>query len=178
MTMSTTQTVAPAVNITSRGSKDAAPRQSAPAAPPPPPVSSKEAAALADVRRSRHSMPHPGASTATHNNNNDKKITRRSSKPIFDWFQRKLAGTVRARRASEGARAQTARAHARENNSKKRPPLPDYNLTRTMSTPSRSGREKRAREEVEIEPEPGVRLLCGKLTESDVQTTSERSEWR
>ncbi|VDB83280.1 unnamed protein product [Peniophora sp. CBMAI 1063] len=147
MTMSTTQTVAPPpVNITSRSSKDAAPRLSAPAATAPPHVSSKEAAALADVRRSRHSMPHSGSSPTTHNthnNNNDKKITRRSSKPIFDWFQRKLAGTVRARRASEGARGQAARAHARENNNKKRPPLPDYNLTRTMSTPSRSGREKR-----------------------------------
>lgn len=31
-----------------------------------------------------------------------KKLTRKSSKPIIDWFQRKLGGTVRARRASDG----------------------------------------------------------------------------
>ncbi|PSR73615.1 hypothetical protein PHLCEN_2v10534 [Hermanssonia centrifuga] len=31
-----------------------------------------------------------------------KKISRKSSKPIINWFQRKLAGTVRARRASDG----------------------------------------------------------------------------
>lgn len=31
-----------------------------------------------------------------------KKITRKSSKPIINWFQRKLAGTVRTRRASDG----------------------------------------------------------------------------
>jgi hypothetical protein len=31
-----------------------------------------------------------------------KKLYRRSSKPIITWFQRKLAGTVRARRVSEG----------------------------------------------------------------------------
>ncbi|KAL4241338.1 hypothetical protein ABKN59_000186 [Abortiporus biennis] len=37
-----------------------------------------------------------------------KNITRKSSKPIINWFQRKLAGTVRARRASDpdAARAQ------------------------------------------------------------------------
>lgn len=31
-----------------------------------------------------------------------KKLPRRSSKPIINWFQRKLAGTVRTRRASDG----------------------------------------------------------------------------
>ncbi|KAI0079664.1 hypothetical protein K474DRAFT_1683058 [Panus rudis PR-1116 ss-1] len=31
-----------------------------------------------------------------------KKLSRKSSKPIINWFQRKLAGTVRARRASDG----------------------------------------------------------------------------
>ncbi|KIP12809.1 hypothetical protein PHLGIDRAFT_32694 [Phlebiopsis gigantea 11061_1 CR5-6] len=31
-----------------------------------------------------------------------KKLSRKSSKPIINWFQRKLAGTVRTRRASDG----------------------------------------------------------------------------
>ena len=31
-----------------------------------------------------------------------KKLSRKSSKPIINWFQRKLAGTVRARRVSDG----------------------------------------------------------------------------
>src|ERR1700730_5487504 len=30
-----------------------------------------------------------------------KKLGRRSSKPILDWFQRKLGGTARTRRASD-----------------------------------------------------------------------------
>ncbi|KAI0637793.1 hypothetical protein C8Q77DRAFT_1187028 [Trametes polyzona] len=36
-----------------------------------------------------------------------KKVARRGSKPIINWFQRKLAGTVRARRASDSQRFNT-----------------------------------------------------------------------
>lgn len=73
-----------------------------------------------------------------------KKLGRRSSKPIIDWFQRKLGGTVRARRASESAaRARASNATnasgATSTRDKKRPPLPDgfKELTRVKSTPSR-----------------------------------------
>ncbi|KII95376.1 hypothetical protein PLICRDRAFT_25881 [Plicaturopsis crispa FD-325 SS-3] len=58
--------------------------------PPPPPPPAKQ--------------PHPQPAV--------KKISRRSSKPIINWFQRKLAGTVRnTRRASDGSQKQIA-AHA------------------------------------------------------------------
>jgi hypothetical protein len=62
-----------------------------------------------------------------------KKITRKSSKPIITWFQRKLAGTVRARRASDGdaLRAQrvsgtrpSLKEHRRRSSIPAVPPLP------------------------------------------------------
>lgn len=40
-----------------------------------------------------------------------KKVSRRSSKPIINWFQRKLAGTGRTRRASEGHGGRPAIPH-------------------------------------------------------------------
>ena len=78
-----------------------------------------------------------------------KKLGRRSSKPIIDWFQRKLGGTVRARRASESAaRARASSATAASGTTsgsrdkKHRPPLPDgfKELSRVKSTPSRGRR--------------------------------------
>src|SRR6266702_877485 len=68
-----------------------------------------------------------------------KKIGRRSSKPILDWFQRKLGGTGRTRRASDvshsrgtnGDRGTSAR-------DKRRPGFSDgRELSRVQSTPSR-----------------------------------------
>ncbi|KAI0068998.1 hypothetical protein BV25DRAFT_72286 [Artomyces pyxidatus] len=69
-----------------------------------------------------------------------KKIARRSSKPILDWFQRKLGGSVRARRASDVARGRAPNgesgAFGRE---KRRPSFPEgfRELSRVQSTPSR-----------------------------------------
>ncbi|KAI0254324.1 hypothetical protein BJV78DRAFT_1186961 [Lactifluus subvellereus] len=69
-----------------------------------------------------------------------KKPGRRSSKPIFDWFQRKLGGTARARRASDVSRGRVVNgdptASARD---KWRPAFSDGSreLTRVQSTPSR-----------------------------------------
>ncbi|GJE84680.1 hypothetical protein PsYK624_007560 [Phanerochaete sordida] len=62
-----------------------------------------------------------------------KKLTRKSSKPIINWFQRKLAGTVRARRASDGdairtrgpgARSSTLKEQRRRSSIPAVPPLP------------------------------------------------------
>ncbi|KAI0092797.1 hypothetical protein BDY19DRAFT_1083906 [Irpex rosettiformis] len=46
---------------------------------------------------------HKQAQTATHNpaQSQMKKLSRKSSKPIINWLQRKLAGSVRSRRASD-----------------------------------------------------------------------------
>ena len=62
-----------------------------------------------------------------------KKITRRSSKPIINWFQRKLAGTVRARRASDpnasradrlpGTRSPTSKDSHRRSSGPPQPPV-------------------------------------------------------
>lgn len=63
-----------------------------------------------------------------------KKLSRKSSKPIINWFQRKLAGTVRARRASDGdalrasrvsgVRPATLKEHRRRSSIPSVPPLP------------------------------------------------------
>lgn len=62
-----------------------------------------------------------------------KKLTRKSSKPIINWFQRKLAGTVRARRASDGdairargpgVRSATLKEQRRRSSIPAVPPLP------------------------------------------------------
>lgn len=69
-----------------------------------------------------------------------KKLKHRSSKPILDWFQRKLGGTVRTRRASDVTHARGANGdrgtstrdkwrHGRTDGSTE--------LTRVHSTPSR-----------------------------------------
>ncbi|KAH8113395.1 hypothetical protein DFH11DRAFT_1857087 [Phellopilus nigrolimitatus] len=66
-------------------------------------------------------MPAPLTATAQHNQQQQlslpprgpppKNVKRKSSKPIINWLQRKLAGTVRTRRPSDPGRA--AAAHAR-----------------------------------------------------------------
>lgn len=57
-----------------------------------------------------------------------KKLTRKSSKPIINWFQRKLAGTVRSRRASD------ADALRPRNTTNARPPLKEQH--RRSSVPA------------------------------------------
>lgn len=57
-----------------------------------------------------------------------KKLTRKSSKPIINWFQRKLAGTVRSRRASDADALRAQRAASA------RPPLKEQH--RRSSVPA------------------------------------------
>lgn len=77
-----------------------------------------------------------------------KKLGRRSSKPILDWFQRKLGGTGRTRRASDVSHGRVTNGDrgvsARD---KRRPAFPDgfRELSRVQSTPSR-GRSSSDRE--------------------------------
>ena len=76
-----------------------------------------------------------------------KKLGRRSSKPILDWFQRKLGGTGRTRRASDVSHTRVANGDRGASRDKRRPHLPDgfRELTRVQSTPSR-GRSSADRE--------------------------------
>ena len=69
-----------------------------------------------------------------------KKLKRRSSKPILDWFQRKLGGTVRTRRASDVTHARGVNGdRGSSTRDKWRPGHTDESteLTRVQSTPSR-----------------------------------------
>ncbi|KAI9466781.1 hypothetical protein BJY52DRAFT_1201197 [Lactarius psammicola] len=69
-----------------------------------------------------------------------KKLGRRSSKPILDWFQRKLGGTGRTRRASDVSHSRVANGdRGTSARDKRRPGFPDgpRELSRVQSTPSR-----------------------------------------
>lgn len=69
-----------------------------------------------------------------------KKVGRRSSKPILDWFQRKLGGSVRTRRASDVAHGRVVNGdHGTSTREKRRPGHMDGSreLSRVQSTPSR-----------------------------------------
>ena len=81
-----------------------------------------------------------------------KKLPRRSSKPIFDWFQRKLGGTGRTRRASDVSHGRVVNSdHGASTRDKRRPVHTDgiRELSRVQSTPSR-GR---------LSAEPDIRRL-------------------
>ncbi|KAI0676849.1 hypothetical protein C8Q78DRAFT_999820 [Trametes maxima] len=72
-----------------------------------------------------------------------KKVSRRGSKPIINWFQRKLAGTVRARRASESQRYGTVPQRSGKDKQHRRtsapvpPPLTIQSRTRSNNASSR-----------------------------------------
>ncbi|KAH9963151.1 hypothetical protein BC827DRAFT_1266464 [Russula dissimulans] len=69
-----------------------------------------------------------------------KKVGRRSSKPILDWFQRKLGGTARTRRASDASHARVVNSdRGGSTRDKRRSGLTDgpRELSRVQSTPSR-----------------------------------------
>jgi hypothetical protein len=69
-----------------------------------------------------------------------KKLGRRSSKPILDWFQRKLGGTARTRRASDVSHGRVVNGdHGGSMREKRRPGPTDGSreLSRVQSTPSR-----------------------------------------
>ena len=77
-----------------------------------------------------------------------KKLGRRSSKPILDWFHRKLGGTGRTRRASDVAHSRVPNSdRGTSARDKRRPSFPDgfRELSRVQSTPSR-GRSSADRE--------------------------------
>ncbi|EMD40576.1 hypothetical protein CERSUDRAFT_80242 [Gelatoporia subvermispora B] len=65
-----------------------------------------------------------------------KKISRRSSKPFINWFQRKLAGTVRARRVSEPQRPGTRSPSVQEKR-RSSVPMPPLLAPHAGSTGSR-----------------------------------------
>ncbi|CDO74063.1 hypothetical protein BN946_scf185043.g113 [Trametes cinnabarina] len=75
-----------------------------------------------------------------------KKVSRRSSKPIINWFQRKLAGTVRARRVSETQRYNTVPTRSGKDSKHRRssapmpPPLTIQSRTRSITAGSRQNR--------------------------------------
>ncbi|KAL6306635.1 hypothetical protein BKA93DRAFT_772192 [Sparassis latifolia] len=64
--------------------------------------------------------PPPVPESKPHNQSQVKKMSRRSSKPIITWFQRKWSGTVRARRASETDSIRAQRLGARSPNAKEK----------------------------------------------------------
>ncbi|KAN0127513.1 hypothetical protein V8E53_014725 [Lactarius tabidus] len=77
-----------------------------------------------------------------------KKLGRRSSKPILDWFHRKLGGTGRTRRASDVSHTRVTNGDRGASRDKRRPGIPDGSreLSRVQSTPSRGGRSSADRE--------------------------------
>ena len=66
-----------------------------------------------------------------------KKLKRRSSKPILDWFHRKLGGTVRTRRASDVTPARGVNGDRGTSTRDKWRPDGSTELSRVHSTPSR-----------------------------------------
>ncbi|KAI0829435.1 hypothetical protein BC628DRAFT_1136430 [Trametes gibbosa] len=78
-----------------------------------------------------------------------KKVARRGSKPIINWFQRKLAGTVRARRASESQRFSTVPVRSSKDKTHRRvsapmpPPLSIQSRTRSNVGSRRNGSHSR-----------------------------------
>ncbi|PCH41443.1 hypothetical protein WOLCODRAFT_24744 [Wolfiporia cocos MD-104 SS10] len=77
-----------------------------------------------------------------------KKLPRRSSKPIFNWFQRKLAGTVRSRRASEtenirmqrkGTRTPSVQDKSRRLSVPTAPPISTRTRSKSESKSTRKG---------------------------------------
>ena len=65
-----------------------------------------------------------------------KKLKHRSSKPILDWFQRKLGGTVRTRRASDVTHARGVNGNRGTSTRDKWRPDGSTELSRVQSTPS------------------------------------------
>ncbi|EJF62983.1 hypothetical protein DICSQDRAFT_154199 [Dichomitus squalens LYAD-421 SS1] len=83
--------------------------------------------------------------TRSHTQEQMKKVSRRASKPIINWFQRKLAGTVRTRRVSESQRygAPSPRGkdkHNRRSSVPMAPPLALQPRARSNTTGSRQTR--------------------------------------
>ncbi|KAI1792929.1 hypothetical protein LXA43DRAFT_298514 [Ganoderma leucocontextum] len=74
-----------------------------------------------------------------------KKVSRRSSKPIINWFQRKLAGTVRPRRVSDSQRYGASSPRGKEKQHRRSsvpmpPPLAIQSRTRSNTAGSRQNR--------------------------------------
>ncbi|PIL36759.1 hypothetical protein GSI_00448 [Ganoderma sinense ZZ0214-1] len=89
----------------------------------------------------------PSSTTTTRSQTQDqmKKVSRRASKPIINWFQRKLAGTVRARRVSEAQRYGASSPRGKEKQHRRSsvpmpPPLAIQSRTRSNTTSSRQNK--------------------------------------
>ncbi|KAH9951758.1 hypothetical protein B0H21DRAFT_189549 [Amylocystis lapponica] len=89
----------------------------------------------------------PLSKMASHPPSQTKKIPRRSSKPILNWFQRKLAGTVRARSDAEGLRGQrlpTRSPSLKEKQRRSSVPMPTLSVpTRIKSHPESKKKESK-----------------------------------
>ncbi|KAI0921583.1 hypothetical protein AcV5_000870 [Taiwanofungus camphoratus] len=104
----------------------------------PPPIVNHDIKSKKEMSQHLKLPPDPEVTTQLHPQSQMKKITRRSSKPIINWFQRKLAGTVRARRASEADGIRTQRLGSRspslqEKKRRSSAPMPSPLTTRTKS---------------------------------------------
>ncbi|KAI0721885.1 hypothetical protein C8T65DRAFT_629548 [Cerioporus squamosus] len=90
------------------------------------------------------------APAKTSNREDMKKVSRRASKPIINWFQRKLAGTVRTRRQSDAPRYGAASPRGKEKQHRRTsvpvpPPLSIQSRTRSNTTGSRQNRSRSLR---------------------------------
>ncbi|CCM01704.1 uncharacterized protein FIBRA_03768 [Fibroporia radiculosa] len=109
-----------------------------------------------------------------------KKVARRSSKPIINWFQRKLAGTVRARRVSEPESPRIQRISARPPSLQEKPqrrasaPMPPPISTRARSKTEPKHARKLStvpstapRKPLSLDGESGVESTIDTVTDSD-----------
>ncbi|KAM5535628.1 hypothetical protein V8D89_010615 [Ganoderma adspersum] len=92
-------------------------------------------------------MPAPSSATTTRSQTQDqmKKVSRRASKPIINWFQRKLGGTGRARRVSEAQRYGATSPRGKEKQHRRSsapmpPPLAIQSRSRSNTTGSRQNK--------------------------------------
>lgn len=99
-----------------------------------------------------------------------KKITRRSSKPIINWFQRKLAGTVRPRRASDtedrGQRVAAQSPNLKEKH--RRSSMPISMMSR--NPPARAGQKHKFKSSY---PSTTSRRNTISLNDDDVESTND-----
>ena len=111
-----------------------------------------------------------------------KKLGRRSSKPILDWFQRKLGGTGRTRRASDVSHTRVTNGDRGASRDKRRPGLPDgfRDLTRVQSTPSRgrSSADRELRRLSQVVPPSLSRSVGTSTSTNDVTNDLDDTEGR
>ncbi|KAI0773950.1 hypothetical protein C8Q74DRAFT_1201281 [Fomes fomentarius] len=92
-----------------------------------------------DALKPTATPPTMSAPTKGENREQLKKVSRRTSKPFIDWFQRKLAGTVRARRTSDSRYSITSSNRSADKQHRRSsvpapPPLSIQSRTRSNTT--------------------------------------------